>query len=57
MEKNREQVFLILETVQNILVNLRIIKFVDKENTQLPKINGKELGKTDIYKEKDNKQS
>jgi hypothetical protein len=55
MEKNREQVFLILETVQNILVNLRITKFVDKENTQLSKINGKELGKTDIYKEKGNK--
>jgi hypothetical protein len=47
MGKNKEKEFLILETVTNILVNLKIIKFVDKANTQLHKMNGKELGKMD----------
>lgn len=46
-EKNKEQVYLILETVQNILDSLKIIKFLDKENIQLHKMSGKVFGMMD----------
>lgn len=56
MEKRKEKEFWILETVTNILDNLRIIKYVDKANIQLSKMNGRERGRMDIYKERGNKQ-
>jgi len=55
MEKNKEQAFLILVTVQNILDNLKTTKFMDRANTQHCKINGKESGKMDIYKARANR--